>query len=210
MTLGPPYSKAVIDRYVPLFSVILGGFMSLIGITIGTYSGKHTVAGPIIQAFAIDLGSQTSQIANRTAIYGIEPKARNRVNTAYMVSVFCGQLMGTAVGNRLYAEGGWVASGSASVGFVGLGILVALARGPHEKGWIGWSGGWDIKRRDLGRVRQEPAVEEVLDELSAEEGKDNGQGGDSNEISRTEERKDVQEKETSTPSTPSEDVISKE
>lgn len=169
MCFGPFYSKAIIDRFVPLFSVILGLTYCLIGVIIGTYSGEHTVAGPIIQAFAIDLGLQTSQIANRSAIYAIEPKARNRVNTAYMVSVFCGQLMGTAVGNKLYAKGGWIASGSSSVGFVGLALLCCFARGPWESSWIGWSGGWGIRRRDL-RSRQEPAVEQVLDELSAESG----------------------------------------
>ena len=67
--------------------------MCLAGVIIGTYTGTFTIAGPVIQAFAIDIGLQTSQIANRSAIYGILPTARNRVNTAYMVSVFCGQLM---------------------------------------------------------------------------------------------------------------------
>ena len=100
----------------------------LIGVIIGTYTGKFTVAGPIIQAFAIDLGLQTSQVANRSAIYSIEPKARNRVNTAYMVSVFCGQLTGTAVGNNLYAQGGWITSGSASVGFIGAALCVCFAK----------------------------------------------------------------------------------
>jgi predicted MFS family arabinose efflux permease len=175
MCFGPFYSKAIIDRFVPLFSVILGLIYCIIGVIIGTYSGKHTVAGPIIQAFAIDLGLQTSQIANRSAIYTIEPKARNRVNTAYMVSVFCGQLMGTAVGNKLYAKGGWIASGSASVGFIGMALLCCFARSPWEPGWLGWGGGWGIRRRDLG-TRQEPAVEQVLDELSAESGQETIEG----------------------------------
>jgi predicted MFS family arabinose efflux permease len=175
MCFGPFYSKAIIDRFVPLFSVILGLIYCITGVIIGTYSGKHTVAGPIIQAFAIDLGLQTSQIANRSAIYAIEPKARNRVNTAYMVSVFCGQLMGTAVGNRLYAKGGWIASGSASVGFISVALLFCFARAPWEQGWVGWGGGWGIRRRDLAG-RHEPAVEQALNELSAESGKEFTEG----------------------------------
>jgi hypothetical protein len=87
MVFGPIYSKTVIDRFIPLFSVFLGLCYCLTGVVIGTYTGKITVAGPIIQAFAIDLGLQTSQIANRSAIYGIEPNARNRINTIYMLSV---------------------------------------------------------------------------------------------------------------------------
>ena len=66
-----------------------------------------------------------------------------------MVSVFCGQIIGTAVGNRLYAEGGWVASGSASVGFICAALVVCFARAPWEKGWVGWRGGWGIRRRDM-------------------------------------------------------------
>lgn len=152
-------SKAIIDRFHPLLSVILGLCYCQIGTIIGTYTGLHSVAGPIIQAFAIDIGIQTSQLANRTAIYGIEPKARNRVNTAYMLCVFSGQLVGTAVGNKLFALGGWVASGSASVGFIGLALVMCFVRGPWEKGWVGWNGGWDMRRRDIEKVSVKPPVE---------------------------------------------------
>lgn len=185
MCFGPPYSKAIIDRFVPLFSVILGLSYALIGVIIGTYTGTFTVAGPIIQAFAIDLGLQTSQIANRSAIYAIEPLARNRVNTAYMVSVFCGQLMGTAVGNKLYARGGWVASGSCSVGFIVVALCICFARGPWNQGWIGWKGGWSVRRRDLGprKKDQVPAVEQALDEVSAEQEGEEGKNSTSGEKS---------------------------
>jgi hypothetical protein len=168
LSLGPFYARAVIDKFVPLFSVILGECMCLIGVIIGTYTGTFTVAGPIIQAFTIDLGLQSSQIANRSAIYAIEPKARNRVNTAFMVSVFCGQLIGTAVGNRLYAEGGWIASGSCSIGFICAALIVCFARAPWEKGWIGWRGGWSVRRRDLG-PKVESSDEEAAQQPSGQE-----------------------------------------
>ena len=162
MVLGPPYSKAILNRFVPLFSTILGQCICLVGVAIGTYTGTLTVAGPIIQAFAIDIGLQTSQIANRTAIYGLEPKGRNRINTVYMVFVFSGQLMGTAVGNRLYAQHGWIGSGSASVGFIGAGLTVCFARGPWHQGWIGWNGGWNCRRKEFQHVRNRGAdVEQV-------------------------------------------------
>lgn len=84
----------------------------MICLAIGTFIGGFSVAGPIVKALFIDLGSQACNIANRTAINEINPKARNRVNTCYMLAAFVGQLTGTAVGNRLYAQGGWIASGS--------------------------------------------------------------------------------------------------
>lgn len=44
-----------------------------------------------------------SQRANHAQLPAVEPSARNRVNTVYTVATFCGMLMGTAVGNHLYA-----------------------------------------------------------------------------------------------------------
>ena len=169
MVLGPPYSKAILKRFAPLFSTILGQCICLLGVVIGTYTGTITVAGPVIQAFAIDIGLQTSQIANRTAIYGLEPKGRNRLNTVYMVFVFSGQLMGTAVGNKLYAQGGWIRSGSASVGFVGAGLIVCFVRGPWHQGWIGWKGGWNFRRKEVPSDGSHgPDVEQVPLEVSDE------------------------------------------
>ncbi|KAH8665760.1 major facilitator superfamily transporter [Tricladium varicosporioides] len=193
MCFGPFYSKAIIDRFVPLFSVFLGLAYTLIGVTLGTFLGPFSISGPIIQAFLIDLGLQTSQIANRSAIYTIAPKARNRVNTAYMVAVFCGQLTGTAVGNRVYAEGGWKASGGTSMGFVGLALILCLVRGPWEEGWVGWSGGFGVRRRDLGLKKEEPAVEQAMEELSAEEG---GCGDEKRDLESTEEKESGGNRET--------------
>ena len=161
MTWGPIFARTVMEKHQPLFSVIIGEFICLGGVLIGTYTGKHTIVGPVIQAVGIDIGLQTSQIANRTAIYAVAPKARNRVNTAYMVSVFVGQLIGTAVGNSLYADGGWIASGSAAVGFISAAIVVCFLRGPHEKGWIGWHGGYNMRKGVPKNPKDDPTDQEA-------------------------------------------------
>lgn len=109
---GPIYSRILIDKIQPLYSCLIGITIELVGVAIGTFIGTFTVAGPVIEAVVIDLGNNACNIANRTAINDINPKARNRVNTCYMLAAFTGQLTGTAVGNRLYALGGWHASGS--------------------------------------------------------------------------------------------------
>ncbi|RKU48874.1 hypothetical protein DL546_008274 [Coniochaeta pulveracea] len=146
---APLYSRAILDKIVPLVSILIGFVIELAGTVVGTFVGTHNVAGPVIQAVCMDLGAGAANIANRARCYSIRPDARNRVNTAYMLAAFFGQLTGTAVGNRLYAQGGWVASGSCSIGFLGACIVVCLARGPRETGWIGWGGGWKITRDDL-------------------------------------------------------------
>jgi hypothetical protein len=194
MLLNPFYAHYFSDRYVPHFSVLVGCFTTLAGICVGTYTGTFSVAGPVIQAVLNDFGMQTAQIANRNAIYSIEPNARNRVNVAYMLSTFVGQLMGTSAGNHVFAQGGWIRSGSASVGFIGAAILFALARGPWEKGWVGWHGGFSMRKKDKmsadgrtaetvfykgrngdlekGIVVEPSSTRKVLEELAAEEGRE--------------------------------------
>lgn len=197
MVFAPLYAKNVTDKFVPSFSVLVGLTCCLVGICLGTYIGTFTVAGPILQAAFLDFGMQTAQIANRSAIYSIAPKARNRVNTAFMVATFCGQLMGTSAGNHIYASSGWIGSGSASVGFIGAAILFTLVRGPYETGWIGWHGGFSIRKKDkmsadgktaeterrLGQIRSREmgrdeesglgTIEKVEGEVAAEEGREN-------------------------------------
>ncbi|KAF1921159.1 major facilitator superfamily domain-containing protein [Ampelomyces quisqualis] len=198
---SPVYARLVTDKFVPHFTVLFGLSCSLLGVCLGTYLGPFTVVGPVMQALLVDFGNQTAQIANRSSIYSIEPKRRNGVNTAFMVATFCGQLIGTAAGNHIYAAAGWIGSGSASVGFIGAAILVIIARGPWEEKWVGWRGGWSMRKKDLnsadgktsekthfhnGRVRDEEsgAEKKALAEVAAEEGNESPLRGEEEESSR--------------------------
>ncbi|PVI07322.1 MFS general substrate transporter [Periconia macrospinosa] len=148
MCFGPFYARNVTDRFHPHLSVLVGLFCCLVGVSLGTYIGPFNVSGPVLQAFFGDFGMQTAAIANRASIYAVEPKRRNGVNTAFMVFTFCGQLVGTAAGNHIYASAGWIGSGSTSLGFIGLAILTMVARGPWETRWVGWRGGWSFRKRE--------------------------------------------------------------
>ncbi len=167
--LGPLYAKFLIQPFAPMFSCLFGLVANLTGVVVGTYTGEHSVAGPIIQAFTLDMGLQITQVANRAAISSIEPNARNRVNTAVMLLTFTGQLTGTSAGAKLYERGGWIASGSLSVAFIGLTFLICLARGPYEQGWIGWTGGWDVRKKNLAEATSGPLPIAVADVRSDEE-----------------------------------------
>jgi hypothetical protein len=146
MTWGPIFARTVMEKHEPLFSILIGEAICLAGAIIGTYTGLHSVAGPVIQAVCINIGLQNELDRKSDRDFGVEPKARSRINTAYMVSVFCGQLTGTTAGNHLYTQGGWIKSGSASVGFVSSALVICLMRRPHEQGWIGWGGGYKMRK----------------------------------------------------------------
>lgn len=205
--VAPVYSRLVIDKIQALWSCLLGISVELAGVAVGTFIGTFTVAGPVIEAVVIDFGNQACNIANRTAINDINPKARNRVNTCYMIAAFTGQLTGTAVGNRLYALGGWRASGSCNselsfisldlywlqsllktritVGFLGLALLVCAARGPREKRWLGWSGGWGLWKDSAPTTttNKQPAATGAASRAMEE-----GQGGGVTERDETENK----------------------
>ena len=150
MLLGPIYGKYVIQPLrEPLFSVMVGKTVSLVGIVVGTYAGTHNVVGPVIQALMLDAGLMIVQVSNRVAIHAVEPQGRNRVNTAFVSVMYLGQLTGTKAGNEVYEKyGGWVASGSLSVAVIVFSFVIIALRGPYEQGWIGWGGGWGFKPKE--------------------------------------------------------------
>ncbi|KAI1380452.1 MFS general substrate transporter [Hypoxylon crocopeplum] len=143
--LNPVVSRLLISRIHPHGTLIIAHLITLVAICIGTWVGTFSLAGPVIWAFLGDLGMNTIIVANRVAIAHVDPTAQNAVNSVYMVHTFCGQLFGTAVGNALYANGGWTWTGAFNVAQMVAGLLILALRGPHEKGWIGWRGGWDLK-----------------------------------------------------------------
>jgi predicted MFS family arabinose efflux permease len=146
MIFTPIYSRLIIDKYVFQLSIVISLTITMLGIAIGAYTGTFTIAGPILHAALLDFGNQATTIAARAAIYTVAPKARNRVNTGFMVGCFCGQLMGTSVGNRVYAQHGWIMSGTVSLVLAAVALGVGLVRGPREKGWVGWGGGIQVRR----------------------------------------------------------------
>jgi hypothetical protein len=58
--------------------------------------------------------------------------------TQCLCSVFCGQLTGTAIGNRLFAKAGRLQFGSASVSVFEAFLVIRFVQAPHGTIWIGW------------------------------------------------------------------------
>lgn len=158
--LGPIYGKYIIQPLQePLYSVMIGKSVSLVGIVIGTFVGVHNVAGPILQALLLDAGLMIVQIANRVSIAPIAPEARNRVNTAFVSILYLGSFAGTKSGNEIYEKhGGWLASGGLSIAVIAFSYAIILLRGPNEPGWIGWTGGWKVRPVVVKEIEVEKQV----------------------------------------------------
>ncbi|XDG05962.1 hypothetical protein ABKA04_005577 [Annulohypoxylon sp. FPYF3050] len=146
--LNPVISRFLIAPLHPHGSLIIAHLVTIAAICIGTFVGTFSIAGLVIWAFFGDLGMNAIIVANRVAIAHVDPRAQNAVNSVYMVHTFCGQLFGTAVGNALYAKGGWTYSGAFNIAQLIAGLSVLMIRGPHEKHWVGWRGGWNLKSKE--------------------------------------------------------------
>lgn len=72
------------------------------------------------------------------------------------------------------------------MGFLAAALLLCVVRGPRETRWVGWAGGWQIRKE--GDVAKKPAAEAVGDEEKGEMAgggagggeSDSADGGDSN------------------------------
>ncbi|KAI0870842.1 major facilitator superfamily domain-containing protein [Hypoxylon argillaceum] len=148
--LNAAVSRLLISRVHSHGTLLVALPLTLATVLFGTFVGTFSLAGPIVWALLGDLGVNTTIVANRMAIAGVDPSAHNAVNAVYMIFTFAGQLFGTAVGNALYARGGWTWSGALNVAQLGTALVLVAVRGPHEQGWVGWGGGWDLRTSEVG------------------------------------------------------------
>jgi predicted MFS family arabinose efflux permease len=84
--------------------------LTLLATTVGfgiLYLGAHSVLVLIVGIMVLDLGVQGTQISNQSAIYRLDPDARSRITTAYMVAYFGGGIALSSVTGALYAADGW-------------------------------------------------------------------------------------------------------
>ena len=92
--------------------------MALLGL--GTHHLWALVAGIVLA----DLGIQAVHIQNQQLIFAIDPSARSRLNTGYMVTYFIGGAIGSAATGIAYGAGGWPAVVLLGVSFSGAGLVL--------------------------------------------------------------------------------------
>ncbi|KAJ3552569.1 hypothetical protein NM688_g4084 [Phlebia brevispora] len=165
--IGPLVGRAI-DRLVPWVAAVIATVGLLVFQAIQTGAGGINIAAVIIVCFGIDLFRQMQQVALQTAVFGIDATARSRLNAIVLIMVFVGQIMGTAVGTKVFVEFGWRPAAALSVGWSGFTLIVMLLRGPHcsRYTWLGYQGGLRMRKlppedvsKVVVRISCEPAVE---------------------------------------------------
>ncbi len=71
------------------------------------YFSGHSLIGLGIGVIVLDAGVQATHISNQAIIFALNPAARNRINTIYMVSYFIGGFLGTVLTSIVWTNYSW-------------------------------------------------------------------------------------------------------
>ncbi|KAI0782624.1 major facilitator superfamily domain-containing protein [Abortiporus biennis] len=147
VAMAPLVGRAV-DNLVPWFATMIGSLGLVVFQAIQTGAGGINISAVILTAFGIDVFRQMQQVSVTNQVFGLEFKARARLNAILIISLFIGQVMGTSVGTKVYTQYGWRPAAALSVAWTGFSILVLLLRGPNcgRYTWIGWEGGFEVRK----------------------------------------------------------------
>lgn len=110
------------DKRGPRWSIGFGLLMMLAAYAILGVFG-WTIPGLVVGVLLLDVGAQCNHISNQTRVYGLNPEARSRLNTVYMVAFFLGGSLGSAAGAAAWPLYGWIGACSVATVF----LVAALA-----------------------------------------------------------------------------------
>jgi len=118
--LAAPLVGRFADRGHGATATTAGWVMVAVGWGLLWLGGDSLVAF-VAGLLVFDLAVQMLQISNQSRIYQLDPSARGRITTAYMVSMFSGGMVGSVVGASAFAQGGWTAVCVAGLVVAGVG-----------------------------------------------------------------------------------------
>ncbi|MBD1366956.1 MFS transporter [Mucilaginibacter sp. ZT4R22] len=84
----------------------------------------YSIVGLIIGVIIMDMGVQATHISNQAIIFSLDPAARNRINTVYMVTYFTGGATGTYLATLVWGAYNW--PGICAIGIILSGITIVI------------------------------------------------------------------------------------
>ncbi|WP_329429747.1 MFS transporter [Streptosporangium sp. NBC_01495] len=90
-------------------------------------AGEHWLVWLLAGVIVLDLAHQAVLNSSQNVLYALRPEARNRINSAFMTSLFLGGAVGSALTSVVWVNGGWtgvcVLGATLSAGTVALWVL---------------------------------------------------------------------------------------
>ncbi|MGH9097562.1 MAG: MFS transporter, partial [Acidimicrobiales bacterium] len=117
------------------------------------FLGAHQLWALIAGIIVADLGIQSVHIQNQQLIFAIDPNARSRLNTGYMVCYFVGGAIGSATAGLVYSSHGWTGVVILGAGYSGAALALWLVtqglRLRRDDPWVAAGRGKNVRH---GRV----------------------------------------------------------
>ncbi|WP_222430973.1 MFS transporter [Mucilaginibacter pallidiroseus] len=85
-----------------------------------------SIAGLVIGVIVMDMGVQATHISNQALIFSLNPAARNRINTVYMVTYFVGGATGTFIASHVWDIYGWTGVCLVCIALSSVAIIIHL------------------------------------------------------------------------------------
>jgi predicted MFS family arabinose efflux permease len=126
--LAAPVVGRVADRRGARFATGIALAVALASFALFALAGTN-LAGLIAGVVLLDVGVQSAHVSNLARVHALEPGARSRRNTVYMVSYFAGGALGTWLGVRAWVHLGWPGVCATGAAFVVAGLLAWRRRG---------------------------------------------------------------------------------
>jgi len=124
--LAAPVVGRVADRRGSRFTTGVALAVALASFALFALVGTN-LAGLVLGVMLLDVGVQSAHVSNLARVHALDPGARSRRNTVYMVSYFAGGALGTWLGLRAWVRLGWPGVCAAGAAFV-IAALLAWSR----------------------------------------------------------------------------------
>ncbi|KAF8517298.1 major facilitator superfamily domain-containing protein [Hysterangium stoloniferum] len=167
-----PFIGRLIDALIPWMATVIATIMILVSQGVQFGGSTISIGAVIVATFLLDVGRQSQQVSLTTAVYSISLEARARLNAVLILSIFLGQVMGTAVGTQVFLAHGSRAATGLNLAWCGWQLVLLFIRGPHcsRHTWFGWEGGAELRKAAAETHTQKAETPEMPVSTNGSEG----------------------------------------
>ncbi|WP_431896418.1 MFS transporter [Nonomuraea sp. bgisy101] len=109
------------------------GTVLLVASWLAIATGARSLVWLLVGVIVLDLAHQAVLNSSQNVLYALRPEARNRINSAFMTSLFIGGAVGSALTSAVWVHGGWTGvcllGAALSAGTVALWVLERVTAG---------------------------------------------------------------------------------